>query len=70
MFNDERERTLFEEHQASIQAWGKRLEDEARRDRRPIRARLFLLVGKALIRFGARLSERYGSEPRQRAYNH
>jgi hypothetical protein len=69
MFNDERERMLFEEHEASIQAWGTRLQEGARRPQLTIPERLLLLVGKALIRFGASLRDRYGERPRGHAYS-
>lgn len=69
MFNDERERILLEQHTRaeSLQAWVQRVRDEAQHDHLSLRTRAFLWIGKRLIAFGARLTDRFGA-PAERRY--
>ncbi len=62
MFTDELERHLLEQHShsESLQAWAQQVKDAAERDIRPLRTRMLLPVGKRLIEFGSKLTERFG----------
>lgn len=75
MFNDERERQLFELRSSSpsIQAWAARLDEEAMRDRKSPWARVLWTLGSGLIAFGSKLMERFGSsgkQPRDHVFSH
>lgn len=61
MFTDEFERTLLEQHSRSqsLQAWAQQVKD-AQRDPQPMSNRVLKPVGKRLIEFGIRLTERFG----------
>lgn len=60
MFNDEMERHLLEQHShsESLQAWAQQVKDTERHEHRPLH--VLLPVGKRLIEFGTKLTERFG----------
>lgn len=61
MLTDELERTLLEQHShsQSLQAWAQQVKD-AQHDHQPMGNRVLKPVGKRLIEFGIRLTERFG----------
>ena len=61
MFTDELERHILEQHShaESLQAWAQQVRDAACEDE-PLRTRVLLPVGKRLIEFGSKLTERFG----------
>lgn len=60
MITDELERTMLERYSQaeSLQAWAQQVRDTEQHDRHPLR--VLLPVGKRLMAFGSKLTERFG----------